>query len=292
MANRAERTQGPAPAIEYAGLTMVVPVDLATAIDHLSRLGERFARLVETIERPDERAHGLEWTVAETAVHVLKGYEYYAACLRGETPEVAPRDPRETMPAYVARENRLQIDAEPERDPGKLAERLRSSLRTLMDVALDVGPDGTAVFMAGYSEDTTTSVCTIIEELAVHGFDIARRTGARWDVDPESAVLAVYSTTAGLPLALDRDKAAGRNIHVKIHLRHGSSFSIRFRDGRVWSEVTNERPDVHVSADPLTYLLVGFGRKSLLEPILRGQLFAWGRKPWVMLTVPKLFLDP
>lgn len=287
MANAARAT----PEAEPAAFTMAVPVELGAAAARLTTLAHRCAALVEAIEEPAARAHGLEWTVAETAVHVLKGIEYYAACIRGDTPDMRPRD-GETFQAFVARENRAQIDAEPERDPEHIAKRVRASVADLVDAALDAGPDGTVAFTAGYSEDTTTSVCTMLAELIVHGYDIARTTGSKWTIDPEDAALAVYSTTAALPLALDRQAAAGKDIHVRIVLRHGSPFSIRFRDGRVWSELSDETPDVHVWADAAAYLMVGFGRWSLSRALLRGKLVVWGRRPWVMLTVPKLFLSP
>jgi uncharacterized protein (TIGR03083 family) len=289
MANAAHGT----PALEHEALTMPVPVDLAAATVCLEHLGERFAALVESIETPGTRAHRLEWTVAETAVHVAIGFDYYAATLKGEDFGVPPRSPGEAFTAYFARENKAQIDAEPERDPVKIAARLRDSLGHLVDAARAAGPDGVSVFPGpGYSEDVTTSVCTIIGEVVVHGFDIARAIGAEWKVDPKSAVLAVYATTAALPLALDHDAAAGKDIHVKVHLRHGTTFSIHFRDGRAWCDVTDERADAHVSADPLAYLLVGYGRIGLPGPIARGQLLVWGRKPWVVLQVPKLLMSP
>lgn len=291
MADAAPRRGGPG----LAPLRMAVEVDLRDATRRLVALGGRFAQLVESISEPDVPARKLEWTVVETAVHVLNGFEYYAACLRGETFVMTTRAEDETFAAFTARDNRLQIDAEPERDPARLAARLHASVRELADTALVAGPDGVAVFAAGYAEDTTTSVCTILAELIVHGRDIAGATGARWEVDPASAAAAVYAVTAGLPLALDERAAAGRDIHVAVHLRHGTRFSIRFRDGRVWSEparATRETADAHVWADPVSYLLVGFGRSTIAREILRGKLVAWGRRPWVLLQVPRLLVSP
>jgi hypothetical protein len=281
-----------APALEHSGLTMAVDVALADATDRLLALAGPFAEVVASIGTPAIRARGLEWTVVETAVHVLNGLEYYAACIRSEDSAAPPRGSGETMPEYFARENRRQIDAEPERDPSQIARRIRDAARTLVAIAHDAGPDREVVFAAGYSEDVTTSVCAMIAELVVHGFDIAGSTGARWRVDPRAAVLAVYSTTAGLPLALDRSAAADEDIHLRLRLRHGVPFSIRIREGRVWSELAGDRPDAHVWADPVAYLMVGYGRWGVLRPLVGGRLVVWGRRPWVVLTVPKLFAGP
>lgn len=287
------RAAGRDPALDHEGFTIAIPVDLDRAAARLVALGRRFADLVHAIEDPRLQARGLEWTVAETAVHVAQGFEYYAASIRGEPFDLPARADDETFTGYFARLNRLQIDADPERDPAALATRLRSSVEDLAAAALGAGPNHMATFAAGYSEDTTTSVCTIIGELVVHGHDIARATRHPWKIDSEDAVLAVYATTAALSLALDRVAAAGSDIHVRVHLRHGSTFSLRFLDGRVWTEVASDAPpDVHVQADPLAYLMVGYGRDPLWRPALRGQLLVWGRKPWKLLKVPKLLLGP
>jgi hypothetical protein len=49
---------------------------------------------------------------------------------------------------------------------------------------------------------------------------------------------------------------------------------------------------VRLSADPMAYLLVGFGRSSLWPVIARGQIFAWGRKPWLLARLPTYFMKP
>ena len=270
-------------------LTMAVDVEFDEAIQTLCELGNRFSALVESIPDGARRAGGLEWTLAETAVHVWRSFDYYAASIKGERIVESSPAPGESFSEYVARENRAQIDAEPERDVAKIARALPSSIDNFVEVARKVGPGAAATFAASYTEESTTSVCALVCELVVHGYDIAHTFGAKWDVGPRAAVLAVYSTSAALGLGLDKAAAANTDIHVGIRLRHGSPFSIRIRDGEAWCEVTEDKPDVHVLADPLAYLMVGFGRMPVLRPLLRGKLLVWGRKPWLLLTVPKLF---
>lgn len=284
---------GRAEAAEPIAVSMAVDVDLDEALASLSALGDRFIALVESIPNPDVRARGLEWTVAETAVHVWVAFDYYAACVRNEATIDAVRAKGESMPAFVARENRAQIDAQPERDPAKIAPALRNSLETFVTAATEAGPGHVVTFAAGYSEATTTSVCALICELMVHGDDIAQAIGARWDIDRAAAVLAAYSATAGLPLALDAEAAANEDIRAEIRLRGGAPFSIHIRDGRAWTEPGRaSSPHVRVWADPAAFVMVGFGRTPLLRVLLRGRILAWGRRPWCMLKVPKLLLSP
>jgi uncharacterized protein (TIGR03083 family) len=293
MASRTERPTGPARRSELGDgpLTMAVSVDLGDALARLGDLGSRFTALVRAIARPGDRTHGLEWTLAETAAHVLQTYRYYESAGRGEV--VADIEPNESIPGHVARKNVEEIAAEPERDPGRLADGIDAAVEHFIAWAKEAGPDRVASFSSGYSMDLPTTVCTLIGELVMHGYDIARTLDRPWKVDPKDAVLAVYATTAALPLAFDEDAASGVGAHAEVRLRGAVPFSIRIEDGRVWSESPGVgRPDVRLSADPMSYLLVGFGRSGLWPLAARGKLLAWGRKPWVMAQLPRYFQRP
>ena len=50
------------------------------------------------------------------------------------------------------------------------------------------------------------------------------------------------------------------------------------------------RPDVVISAAPSPLILVFYGRVGQWGRILRGEMLAWGRKPWLAFGLPSLFL--
>jgi hypothetical protein len=47
-----------------------------------------------------------------------------------------------------------------------------------------------------------------------------------------------------------------------------------------------------ITADPVAFLLVGYGRISQWGPILRRQIVAGGRRPWKALRFAMLLTDP
>ena len=47
-----------------------------------------------------------------------------------------------------------------------------------------------------------------------------------------------------------------------------------------------------ISADPVTFLLVGYGRMPLGRALLRGGMLARGRRPWLGLRFKDLFFNP
>ena len=52
------------------------------------------------------------------------------------------------------------------------------------------------------------------------------------------------------------------------------------------------RFDVTVSADPIAFLLVAYGRRSQWNEIARGHLFVWGRRPWLALRLKSYLVNP
>jgi putative sterol carrier protein len=52
------------------------------------------------------------------------------------------------------------------------------------------------------------------------------------------------------------------------------------------------RTDCVITAEPVTFLLLGFGRISPWSPILRGKLRAGGRKPWSAMKFATLLSSP
>ena len=70
-------------------------------------------------------------------------------------------------------------------------------------------------------------------------------------------------------------------------------FVVRLAGGRVTvEESVGQAVDCRVVADPLTLLLVAYGRMSRGRAITRGRLFAWGRRPWLGPRFPGLFFTP
>ena len=62
----------------------------------------------------------------------------------------------------------------------------------------------------------------------------------------------------------------------------GPAVVVRVGDGELAVEpmISGTPVDCRISADPVAFLLVAYGRIGQLKPILRGQLLAWGRRPW------------
>jgi SCP-2 sterol transfer family len=75
----------------------------------------------------------------------------------------------------------------------------------------------------------------------------------------------------------------------EISLRGGPIIAMSFYDGRLtFAEGNATRPDCRVSANPSSFLLSALGRLGLWSPAFKGQMLAYGRKPWLAFRLPSL----
>jgi SCP-2 sterol transfer family len=89
-------------------------------------------------------------------------------------------------------------------------------------------------------------------------------------------------------------------VTYEIRLRgNGPRYVIRVADGTVEVRATSGKVgpaggpvDCVLSADPVTLLLVVYGRMPLSGALLRGGILAWGRRPWLGLRFKNMFFNP
>jgi hypothetical protein len=56
--------------------------------------------------------------------------------------------------------------------------------------------------------------------------------------------------------------------------------------------IPSRRVDCYISADPVAFFLVATGLESHWRLIARGKLMTWGRRPWLAVRLPTLFVVP
>ncbi|MDQ4145500.1 MAG: maleylpyruvate isomerase N-terminal domain-containing protein [Actinomycetota bacterium] len=285
-AQKAEGTGG----TDLELLQGAVEVDLGAGIEALRKATERFTSLVRNIEDPTARTRGLDWSLADTAAHVLLTVRYDLGTLQGT------RQPYAVIDGDILRSGTLHnaemLRSEPERDPGKLADLIDEAIEEFIVEAQRHDPRDSAPLAGGKAMTVANLVGTILGEVILHGYDIARTIGTQMQIDPGAARLAVYATTATLPLAVDERATADLDVRLEMRIRGGEAFVVHIDYGAARTEPTGARADFYMSSDPLAYLLVGFGRSGPLRQVLRGKMISWGRRPSLALKLPTFFRKP
>jgi uncharacterized protein (TIGR03083 family) len=228
---------------------------------------------------------GLAWTLGETSLHLAGGPALYADFARGRA---LPEPTIDLGPVFARR-----MAAVPERIPSVLARRLEANTRRYLADTAELPAAHPVPFFGGVTIELAAQSAILLGEFVVHGHDVARSIGRPWPIEAAHARLIVAAVTAVLPRYVDRARAAGLTATYQVRLRGGPSFQVRFDRGT--ATVGPPQPgaaDCRLTVDPVTFLLVAYGRRSQWPGILRGQLRAWGRRPWLGPRFQRLLVRP
>lgn len=273
--------RAPSSLTHVAGLR----IELGPAAGSVERAGRRLADLLRSVPDPAAPVRGLSWTLGEMAAHVAARTELFAAYLDGT------RVPRGAI-ADIASENRRGIDARSGRTLAENVEDLSSNVTAFVGTTRGKLGADPVPWYSGLTLDVATVTGLLLAELLVHGFDIARTLGRRWAIDPDEARTIIRASAAVAPHYVDRAATRGTRTTYRIAVRKGPSFRIRIDRGTATVEPPNGDADCTIHADPVTLVLVSFGRVGRFRPIATGKLLATGRRPWRALSFQRSFLPP
>jgi hypothetical protein len=213
----------------------------------------------------------------------------YGEIARG-TPSPAP-----TIEAVTALNDQI-IGTLAGQDPQALADRIEAAVAGLLAVAERHPGDPDVPWHAGLPMPLSTLLAAACGEFLVHGRDIARAAAVRWPVPADWARTVFLGLLPVVPYYLRAERAGGRPARYDIRLRgEGAAravFTIERGALTVGTPVAGQRADCYLSADPWAFLLVLYGRTGPLAPALAGRILAWGRRPWLALTLPGRFRKP
>ena len=240
----------------------------------------RASLLLRSATKPEKRAIGT-WTVAETANHLSRCYTSFIDAFEG-TFAVAPED--------VDSDNAEALAADPERDLDVLADRIEAGMHEYLEAARSVDENELVDFFTGVLVPASGVTATLLGEVLVHGYDIAKAEGLPWVIEPEHAALTCQALVPVLSYFVDEEAAAGLNAGFEIRLRGGSTTYWYFEDGRLTVESSPVTPvDCHISAEPATILLMSYNRIGPTLPALTGKVRVWGRRPWLAMRLGGVF---
>jgi hypothetical protein len=198
----------------------------------------------------------------------------------------------ESPSALSAKVNARHLDEVPERDLHRLADLLEAAADAYLKTAVNADPSVNIATPNGLVISPATMAALLLAEQLIHGLDIARTAKIPWPIAPADAFLVIPGALSVAPQYLRPSRAAGVHVSFELRMRGGPSYRMSVDDGTAVITAAGERADCVITADPVAFLLLGFGRIGQLSPVLRGQLRPGGRKPWLAMKFGTLLDTP
>jgi hypothetical protein len=281
------------------------PVDDVRSADTVTRAAlanavGRSADLWRHVDNPEARVPGLTWTAAQTAAHVVGDMREYTQALtnhlkgRPVTADIPDEPPWRLRPAV----NDQHLTAVPERDPRRLADMLEETAASYLAAAgsVDVTAAATVATADGLILEPAFMTSLLLGEQLIHGLDIARAAHRSWNISRDDALLVLPAVLALAPKYLRPSRSQDVPVSFELRMRGGARYRMVVNDGSgaVTSADQNagEKADCVITADPVAFLLVGYGRIPQWSQVIRGKLRAGGRKPWLAAQFGTLLASP
>jgi uncharacterized protein (TIGR03083 family) len=266
-------------------LTDRLEITRGRAVDHAEASLRGFCSVLRAAKDSDAPAIG-SWKVRDVGAHMRGAFDLYPDMLRGRGSPVASVD-------GITAFNEQVVSAET-RTPRELADDIEQRVPDFVAAAREAGPDPLA-WHGGIPLPVESFCALLIGEALVHGYDVAQAEGAQWDLDPGAVRTAFIGLLPVIPYYVDERAAAGVRARFELKLRgeDGARAFLFFDDRRlIVEEPAAGVVDCHISADPVAFMLVSYGRAGPVVPALTGKMLAWGRKPWLGFKIPSLLRSP
>lgn len=255
----------------------------------------RTAALLRQVPDANLKVPGLNWTVGETAAHMVADAKDLTGCVTGEI-DAGERWPGGTATATASERtvvsNARQLDEITERDPARLADMLVPATEDFIAAAARHASTEPILATNGVPMTVPTMTSVLLGEQLIHGLDIARAAGLPWPITRADALRVIAGVIAMVPDYVDRAAAAGKHVSYELRFRGGPGYRLVIDDGTATVTEPGQRVDCRIIADPVAFLLIGYGRTGQWGQILRGKIFSAGRKPWLGLAFARLITGP
>jgi hypothetical protein len=271
----------------------------------------RVTALLRSIRDPGTACAVGQWKLTEVALHLSQAWLVMTGLARGDRSAFSEQlSDRAGMTggslvrdfAHLGEVTTRLVRADPERDLSVLADRIEACAKQYFaDCARQSPEEMRPWLIEGNTLPVAVFTCHLLNETVVHGLDIARAAGRRWWINPDHAVLLMDRFFLPILQGVDSrklvnaDTTAGVHATFDVRIRGGSRLHLYFvfDDGVLRVETPSAvRVDCHLSAEPVAFLLVFWNRRSQWQAIAKGQLMAWGRKPWLAARFRSLLVTP
>ncbi|EME62581.1 maleylpyruvate isomerase N-terminal domain-containing protein [Amycolatopsis decaplanina] len=247
--------------------------------------------MVARVPDPDAMVTA-EWTAAETVAHVAMIAKMYTSLVRRDSAPVldtrGQSQVEKTTVDTVSVLNTLVLRDFPERDIGVLVTGLLADIEEVLRVTEDADPETSLDWLGASKVPLAGVLAHLVNELHIHGWDIAKALKLPWTIPPADAALffdlfMVGLLTRDVGHLLDTDEPPrDRRIAVAFRSAYTSPVVLVLHQGRVTVEEPGGPVDARISFDPPSLNLMLFHRVGKARSVLTRKIAVSGPRPWLL----------
>ncbi|MEE4541145.1 hypothetical protein V2S66_04075 [Streptomyces sp. V4-01] len=256
----------------------------------LEKVHKEFAGMVAAAD-PGRMATA-HWNAADTAAHVTAIAAMYTALLHDGLaddafPEVGDAWRASTVDT-VHHFNAATLRVYRERRVPYVLDRLDAEVGELLRASADVDFTSTRPWLGDSRVPVAGLLAHLMNELHIHGWDVARANRLPWTIDPADAAHFPEAFLTGVigngygHLVDGGGPPSERRITVQFRSRHTTTTTFALHRGVVSVERPRADDDVRLTFDPTTLNLMLFGRISHARAALTRRVRVSGPRPWLL----------
>ena len=234
----------------------------------------------------EKRIPKSEWTMGQAGAHIALAQTAFDEILKGAESPFGEGRVHDFAPV-----NAKYLSMFTERDGPTLAALIEERTMAYLDDVVSLPPDHMVSHHWGRTRVDQWSSYMLFH-LLMHGCALAKTVKRPPLVRPEYAPLLVPFLKMVTPRMFDPAKAGRLNACFEVRVRGQGRFFVTVDGKAELHESAPRRADCHLSVDPVAFFMVAGGVISQWGPILKGQMLAWGRKPWLAFRFKAMFPNP
>lgn len=254
---------------------------------------QRSDHMWQRVPASDVPVPRLDWTAGETAAHMVGDLRDYTELLKRYESGYLTHADRTPGPPWrlSAKVNARHLTEIPERKLHRLAAMMENAAAEYVDVASRIDSGAAILTPNGLLLEPAAMTGLLLAEQLIHGRDIGLAANRSWSISAEDALLVIPAVLTVAPSYL-RPSRARLRVSFELRMRGGGRYRMAVRDGDAVVGTVGMPTDCTITADPVAFLLLGFGRIAPWSPMLRGKIRPGGRKPWVAAKFGTLLATP
>ena len=187
----------------------------------------------------------------------------------------------------IADTNRRALAAHPDRDIGRNLDWLADSVHRYAEGLSRRDPDQPSHHLdAGLVLAPRHAAGLLLGELLVHRRDLDPHA----PIDPAHAALVMEGAIHAMPGMVDKAAAEDFTGTFELRLRGHGRYALRVDHGAVEVDgASAPRRDATISADPVAFLLLSYGRLNPVRAAVTLKAVTWGRRPDKAFALDRIF---